>query len=177
VFLIIGLMLDAIVSAVERTGSGVRPRVLAWGLLLLLFAWSGLRNYDLVFRQYRESFNAGAWNTSEMGEVVADFARLTGSADTAWLVGFPHWADSRLVMINAGFPGRDNAIWPEQFEDTLADPRPKLFMINMIDTADLEALRTLYPQGTLSQYQSDFPGRDFLVLSVPAADSVPSLAP
>jgi len=177
VFLIIGLMLDAIMTAVERAGSGVRPRVLAWGLVVLLFAWSGLRNYDLVFRQYRQSFDSGAWNTSEMGGLVADFARLNGSPDTAWLVGFPYWADSRLVMINAGYPDRDNAIWPAQFEDTLTDPRPKMFLINLTDNADLDALRALYPQGTLSQYRSAFPGRDFLVFTVPAANSVPSLAP
>jgi hypothetical protein len=176
-FLVIGLMLDAIMGAVERAGSGARQRALAWGLVLLLFAWSGLRNYDLVFRQYRQSFDAGAWNTSEMGELVADFARLTGSVETAWLVGFPHWADSRLVMINAGYPGRDNAIWPEHFEDTLSDPRPKLFLINMTETADLDALRALYPQGTLSQYQSDYPGRDFLVFNVPATGSEPVPAP
>jgi hypothetical protein len=177
VFLVIGLMLDAIMSAVERAGSGVRPRALAWGLVLLLFAWSGLRNYDLVFRQYRQSFDASAWNTSEMGKLVADFARLTGSEDTAWLVGFPYWADSRLVMINAGFPDRDNAIWPEQFNDTLSDPGPKMFLINMTDTADLEALQALYPLGALSQYRSDYPGHDFLVFSVPATESEPVPGP
>jgi hypothetical protein len=170
VFLIIGLALDAIMGAVERAISGPRARVLAaWGLAAFLFTWSGLQNYDLVFDQYRKSFDGGAWNTSEMGRVVADFADLTGSPDTAWLVGFPYWADSRLVMINAGYPDRDNAIWPEHFEDTLAEPRPKLFLINITDTADLDALQALYPEGAVSQYHSSFPGRDFLVFSVPAA--------
>jgi hypothetical protein len=94
---------------------------------------------------------------------------LTGSSDTAWLVGYPHWVDSRLVMINAGFPLRDNAIWPDGFQDTLADPRSKLFLINMNDTADIEALQSLYPQGQLQQYKSKYEGKDFMLFIVPAA--------
>ena len=136
---------------------------------IFLLAWASLQNYDLVFNKYRKQYDLSAWNTTEMGEVVRSFAELTGSSDTAWLVGYPHWVDSRLVMINAGFPLRDNAIWPDGFQSTLADPRSKLFLINVNDTADIEALQSLYPQGQLQQYKSNYEGKDFMLFIVPAA--------
>jgi hypothetical protein len=165
VFLIIGLALDSFLTALETNGS----RRLAWAMGIFLLAWASLQNYDLVFNKYRKQYDLSAWNTTEMGEVVHSFAELTGSSDTAWLVGYPHWVDSRLVMINAGFPLRDNAIWPDGFQDTLADPRSKLFLINMNDTADIEALQSLYPQGQLQQYKSKYEGKDFMLFIVPAA--------
>ncbi|HEX5941205.1 MAG TPA: hypothetical protein VFY66_02955, partial [Anaerolineales bacterium] len=76
--------------------------------------------------------------------------------------------DSRLVMINAGYPYLDNAIWPESFEGTLDDPRAKLFLLNINDLADLEALQALYPEGWLTEYQSKYESRNFLLFFVPA---------
>jgi len=165
VFLIIGLAFDSFLTALESNGS----RRLAWTMGIFLLAWASLQNYDLVFNKYRKQYDLSAWNTTEMGEVVHSFAELTGSSDTAWLVGYPHWVDSRLVMINAGFPLRDNAIWPDGFQGTLADPRSKLFLININDTADIEALQSLYPQGQLQQYKSKYEGKDFMLFIVPAA--------
>ena len=165
VFLIIGLALDSFLTALESNGS----RRLAWAMGIFLLAWASLQNYDLVFNKYRKQYDLSAWNTTEMGEVVRSFAELTGSPDTAWLVGYPHWVDSRLVMINAGFPMRDNAIWPDGFQATLAEPRSKLFLININDTANIEALQSLYPQGQLQQYKSKYEGKDFILFIVPAA--------
>jgi hypothetical protein len=71
-------------------------------------------------------------------------------------------------MINAGFPMRDNAIWPESFKDTLADPRPKLFLVNINDLPDIETLQSLYPQGTLMEYQSRYENKNFKMFIVPA---------
>jgi len=103
-----------------------------------------------------------------MGAVVRSFTELNGSPDTAWLVGYPYWADSRLVMINAGFPFRDNAIWPQSFPDTATDPRPKLFIINPNDVDDKTALQSLYPNGWLMEYQSKYETKNFLLFFVPA---------
>lgn len=167
VFLIIGLTLDAIMNGLEKVTADATSRRLAWGMAAFLFACAALQNYNLVFDQYREGFDAGMWNTSEMGTLVQDFGRFTGSVDTAYLVGYAYWADSRLVMINAGYPDRDDAIWPDQFAETVFDRRPKMFMINLADTTSVAALRALYPQGTLSQYHSGYPHHDFLIFFVP----------
>ena len=106
-------------------------------------------------------------NTSEIGRVVREFSDGFGSPDTAWLVAYPYWVDSRLVMINAGYPYRDNAIWPEQFANTLPDPRAKLFIINLADVASLGALQSLYPQGWLHTYKSDYENKSFYLFFVP----------
>jgi hypothetical protein len=102
-----------------------------------------------------------------MGKIVRDFSGSIGSPDTAWLVAYPYWADSRLVAINAGYPTRDIAIWPEQFQSTLSDPRAKLFLINPQDIADVDALRQLYPQGAFQEYVSSVPSKNFLIFFVP----------
>lgn len=164
VFLVVGLAMDGFLTALESQWN----RRSVWVIGIILLAWACLQNYDLVFNQYRKQYDLAAWNTTEMGEVVHSFAVLTGSSETAWLVGYPYWVDSRLVMINAGFPMRDNAIWPQGFPDTLADARAKLFLINMNDTADIEALKILYPQGHLSEYESKYEGKNFMLFLVPA---------
>ena len=164
VFLIVALASDSFLTALESS----RNRRIAWVVGSFLLLWASLQNYDLVFNQYRKLYDQSAWNTTEMGEVVSSFEKLNGNADTVWLVGFPHWADSRLVMINAGYPYRDNAIWPENFAGTLEDPRAKLFLININDLASIEALQAQYPEGWLTEYQSKYESRNFLLFFVPA---------
>jgi hypothetical protein len=168
VFLVVGMSADALLTALEAASSSQWGKRFAWALGAFLFLWASLQNYDVMFNQYRKLYDASAWNTTEMGEVVRSFVTLTGNSDTAWLVGYPHWADSRLVMINAGFPMRDNAIWPENFKDTLDDPRAKLFLVNINDSASLAALQALYPEGSVTEYQSKYPNRNFLVFFVPS---------
>jgi hypothetical protein len=164
VFLIVGLAFDGFLTVLESTWS----KRFAWVAGIFLVAWASLQNYDLVFNQYRKLYDLSAWNTTEMGAVVRSFTELTGSPDTAWLVGYPYWADSRLVMINAGFPFRDNAIWPQSFPETLNDPRPKLFLININDLDDKAALQSLYPNGWLMEYKSKYENKNFLLFFVPA---------
>jgi hypothetical protein len=164
VFLIVGLAFDGFLTALESAWS----KRFAWVAGIFLVAWASLQNYDLVFNQYRKLYDLSAWNTTEMGAVVRSFTELNGSPDTAWLVGYPYWADSRLVMINAGFPFRDNAIWPQSFPDTLSDPRPKLFLINPNDVDDKTALQSLYPNGWIMEFQSKYETKNFLLFFVPA---------
>jgi hypothetical protein len=94
VFLIVGFAFDGFLRALEAASASVWNKRLAWGIGLFLVVWAALHNYGLVFNQYRELYDVSAWNTTEMGEVVRSFAELTGSPDTAWLVGYPHWADA-----------------------------------------------------------------------------------
>jgi hypothetical protein len=102
-----------------------------------------------------------------MGAVIRDFAGSVGSPDTAWVLAFPHWVDTRLVGMNAGFPTRDYAIWPDGLQDTLANPRPKLFLVKPEDSDGMDALRQLYPAGILQVYTSQVEGHDFWLYFVP----------
>jgi hypothetical protein len=77
------------------------------------------------------------------------------------VIGYPHWVDTRLVGINAGFPTKDYALWPDHFQETIDNRDPKLFIIFPEDIADLEALKSLYPNGYLKTFHSQRENKDF----------------
>ena len=166
VFVLVGMALDAGMRAVEQRVPEGGAR-LAGFLALGLFAVAALQNHTLIFTQFAADYERSSWNTSEIGGVVRSFANLHGSPDVTWLVAYPYWVDSRLVMMNAGFPERDNAILPDQLANTKSDPRPKLFILNPQDQASLNVLRSLYPLGWQQTYKSLSPIKDFWLFFAP----------
>jgi hypothetical protein len=167
VFLIVAIALDGLMTTLEtRLGqrAGVR---LAWGLTLVFVVFASYQNFNLVFDQYAHVYRQSSWNTSEMGKVIRQFSSSVGSSETAWVLAFPHWVDTRLVGMNAGFPLKDYAIWPDQLPDTLPDRRSKLFLIRPDDTQGLQALQTLYPQGVLQEFASAVENHNFYMYFVP----------
>jgi Dolichyl-phosphate-mannose-protein mannosyltransferase len=171
VFLVVAIALDGLMKAIE-TGAPNRPGIrIAWGMAAVLVVISGLQNNDLVFNQYQRAYELSSWNTSEMGKVIRDFGDLYGSTDTAYVVPYPYWVDTRLVGMNAGDPARDYAIPPDQIPLTLNDPRAKMFLVNPDDLDDLALLRQLFPQGAVSTYPSKI-GKSFEIYLVPAASSL-----
>ncbi len=171
VFLIVGMALDGLLTTLKGSlRSPVWGQRLAWGVGVLLLAWSCAQNYDLVFRQYRDSFALGAWNTSQLGAVIRQFADTVGAEDSAWVVPYPHWVDTRLVGIRAGVPQRDYALWPDQLSETLDDPRTKMFLFKPEDATAMETLRDLYPTGSLGLYDSQIEGKDFYIYFVPPVE-------
>ena len=172
VFLIVAISLDGLMSAIEKRVPSKSGFTLSWGLAAILILFSALGNYDLVFNQYQRAYTLSSWNTSEMGEVVHDFGAMYGSTETAYVVPYAYWVDTRLVGMNAGDPIRDYAIPPEQISATLSDPRPKMFLVYPEDTPDLDLLRQIFPQGNLSTYKSQV-GKDFYIYMVPPASNIP----
>jgi hypothetical protein len=178
-FVIVALALDAIVSSllvVTEAGreSGKLRAGFAWGLVIVLMLWSGVQNYDLIFRQYYESYRNGSWNTSQMGAVIKGFEETYGTTETVWIVPFPHWVDTRLPGVWAGIPNRDFAQWRENLPETVQLPGPKLFLVKAHqqlpeanDSETLDTLWELYPQGNLELYDADVSGQDFWMFSVP----------
>lgn len=166
VFIIAAIALDSLLAALRRGIPGKSGIALAGVLGISLMSMSSIQNFDLVFNQYLPVYRLSSWNTSEMGKVIRGFADSIGDRDSAWVVGYPYWVDTRLVGINAGYPTKDYAIFPDQIPLTMNDPRPKLFILNPQDTAGLDALMTTYPQGTLSTYTSAVPSKDFFMYLV-----------
>jgi hypothetical protein len=175
VFFVVGLALDGLLSALDRplastSSAGSFPslnRGFAVVLVAFLLSWSLIQNYDLVFKQYQHSFQLSAWNTSEIGRVIRGFADSVGRADRAWVIPYPHWVDTRLVGMNAGYPTTDYALWSEDFETTLDKPETKMFILKPDDGKSLQLLRELYPLGLLKIYQSRVEGKDFYIYLVP----------
>jgi hypothetical protein len=163
-----------IVSALEsmwkRMGSKFgRTLVILMGVILLV--WTAVLNFRLVFKTFDDQFMAGAWNTSEIGKVIRGFSESVGSEDNAYVVPFPYWVDTRLVGINAGFPSKDYALWPDNFNDTLSVKESKLFILKAEDTEDLAKLQKLYPDGATSIHKNPREGKDFFIFVVPAVQS------
>jgi hypothetical protein len=167
VFLIVGMVMDGIYLLIKRSLTGRKAGILSGGVILLMLVLSTRQNYRLVFKDYQDSYRAAAGNTTEMGQVIRGFINSVGSADSAWVVGYPYWVDTRLVSIEAGVPIRDYAIWPEHFSDSLNAQAPLLFILNMQDEADLAELQSMYPKAITSVYTSQTAGRDFRILFVP----------
>lgn len=167
VFILVALALEAILRSIRqnvkrRAGQGLMAVA---GVLLALIAIG--HNYNLTFNQFPKQYTAGSWNTSELGAVIKQFTDTVGSPDQAWVVAYPHWVDTRLVGINAGFPTRDFAIWPEDFGLTQTITSPKLFLLKPEDEAGLAALEELYPDGQLSLYDAELLTKDFFIYFVP----------
>jgi hypothetical protein len=175
VFIVVAMALDGFISAFE---SEKRRMVLASVVTGILLLWSASQNFDIVFHQFDMNYRLGAWNSSEMGDVIKEFGLVYGETDTVWIVPFPYWVDTRLPAIWAGIPNRDFAIPSDQLAGTLQISGPKLFMVKAnLDNPDandqksLDTLKQLYPQGTLSLHQSPVPDHDFWIYFVPAPTS------
>jgi hypothetical protein len=167
VFLLVGLAVEGLRNAMQRGIPNQWGKGLAWALGFVLLTISAFQNYDLVFNQYFKQYQQSAWNTSEMGNVIRMYSASLGSNETAWVVGYPHWVDTRLVGIQSGDPTRDAVILQDQIAGTLSDPRPKLFLVKPEDQASLTLLRQLYPNGNLQLFDSKVETKDFYMFFVP----------
>lgn len=136
-------------------------------LVSTLLVISSFINHDLVFNQFRNQFLEGAWNTSQLGGVIKGFAQSTGNLDNAYVVPSPHWVDTRLVGINAGYPTKDYALWPDQFEMLVQNPDEKLVLLKPDNQEALALLKELFPYGILYNYDSGYEGKDFYIYHIP----------
>jgi hypothetical protein len=176
-FLMVALAVDGIMKSiarrVENTEQGevittVPSRaVFATVLALGLFVASLANNYDLIFNQYQAQFKLSNWNTRDMGLLMKDFINKGGSPDQAWIIPFPYWADTRLPLFWAGTIYRgESSIALDQLEKTALLPGAKLFILNIEDTANLETLQALYPDGVATIYLAELPSKNFYVFRV-----------
>ncbi|MCL5429526.1 MAG: glycosyltransferase family 39 protein, partial [Chloroflexi bacterium] len=170
-FIVSALALDAFLHGIrDKLGGNFGLRVAQTGGAVILIV-VGAINYNLFFGEYIRSYDQNSWNSSEMGAVIADYAGSFGSLDSAWVVSYPYWVDTRLVGMNAGNPARDYGIWPDQLSNTLTTPPPKLFVLKIDDETGLSTLEQLYPEGIETFHRSRVPGKEFLTYFVPAQDS------
>lgn len=160
-----GLLRNLFERARGGWGKGV-VTLLAVGIFLL----AGSQNYRLVFGEYGPKYRDHSWNSSELGAVIRSFNDTVGSPDRSYVVGVPHWVDTRLVAMNAGFPDRDFAIWPDQLAETAAQPGAKIFLVKGDDQSSLDLLKELYPLGALQEYHSQVPEKDFWIFTTPPGE-------
>ena len=146
------------------TGFGAEKRrvIIVYGLVAILLSASAWQNFDLVFNKFDASYRLAVWNSSEMAQVIQDH----GNVDTAWIVPYPQWVDTRLPAMWMGIVGGNFALWPEEFSATRDVPGSKIFLFKPEDFETESSLQLLYPQGTLSRYTSASIAKDFMIFHV-----------
>ncbi|MBM3121448.1 MAG: hypothetical protein FJZ97_04600 [Chloroflexi bacterium] len=168
VFVLAAIPLAALPEWAERWWGGVRARRWGWAAVLALCVGAALLNHRLVFVDYALQYRRSAWNTSDMGGVIRGFAESVGSFETAHVVAYPYWVDTRMPGIWAGRPTVDYAVWPDQLDPLTTETRAQLFIVNTQDQQAIERLQALFPAGTFALFDSPEEGHDFLIYSVPA---------
>jgi peptidoglycan/xylan/chitin deacetylase (PgdA/CDA1 family) len=174
IFLISAIALETLFTSLWKKSASIGTRVVIVIFGMLLIVLSASNNFDIALRQYTASYRLATWNSSEMGAVVKDFTNSMGPPENVWVVGVPYWVDTRLVAINAGFIGRDFAIWSTDLETTLANDGSKLFIVKADDAAGMEHLKILYPKGFSNYHANPVLGRDFIAFYV-LSDSTSNL--
>jgi hypothetical protein len=169
VFLMAAFGMDTLLQNIRKQAAGWRGWFAAGSVGGLLLIVSIMQNYSLVFDQYSKNYLNNALNTSQIGAVIRDFADVYGDENSAYVVGYPYWVDTRLVGMNAGFPEKDFAIWPDKFQETTTNQRAKLFILNIEDKKDLDLLRQLYPDYYENVYQGWLPTKNFIGILIPPA--------
>ncbi|MDZ7844070.1 MAG: glycosyltransferase family 39 protein [Anaerolineales bacterium] len=166
VFILVGLGLDSIWLTLKKNYPGRIGKWLAGLVVVIVLGLSAVTNGRLVFRDYYQQFKQSAWNTSEMGEVIRQFADTVGSHDQVWVVPYPHWVDTRLVGIHAEREVVDYALGPEEIPLTQQISSPKMFLVKPEDEETLRILQEVYPEGLEKTYISEIPSRNFLIYYV-----------
>ncbi len=167
IFLFAAIGLDTIIQNIRKQIDGVSGTIITALVSGFIILTSIFQNYDLVFVKYDSIYINNSLNTSQIGSVIRDFVSVYDDPDSAYVVGFKYWVDTRLVGMNAGFPTKDYAIWPEEFAGTVLNKQAKLFILNPDDTKALDQLRQLYPDYYESKYSGWNPSKDFIMLLVP----------
>ena len=167
VFILAAIGLEGFLSSFRRLSNTRTATVMVGILGVVLIGWSASNNNYLVQTKYDNQFMEGAWNTSQIGAVIRGFADSTGTPDSAYVIPYPYWVDTRLVGINAGYPTKDYALARDKLSTTLENPLAKLFIFKPEDKETEADLQKLYPSGTEVLHTSIYEGKDFMVFSVP----------
>lgn len=166
IFVLAGIGLFSFARGVFHKKTPILRRIILGLLIAIAILFSMQQNYSLVFEEYSNQYIRNAWNTTEIGNAIAEFVSQGNSYENAYVVPFPHWVDTRLVGINAGFPWKDYALWPEDFEQTTGQAGKLLFIIKPEDGMSLEQLKQVHPAGLEEMVHSKVPDKNFIIYTV-----------
>jgi len=166
VFIIIAIAIENLVINLRSNIIGRAGKWISTGVVLVLAGFSMQTNARLVFVDYYQQFKSRAWNTSEIGAVIEEFADTIGDEDHAWVVPYPHWVDTRLVGIHVVDQVRDFALWQKDILGTETVAAPKLYIFKPVDEETYQILLDLYPDGIIERFESEVEGRDFMLYYV-----------
>jgi hypothetical protein len=156
----------------ERLRAAGRPRLYAGALLAvtaLALLVAGL-NQRRVFVDYPAQYCPLAQNASDIGRELLAWEARGNDRAAAWIVGYPHWVDSRAVGVWIGEISFPNTLMgPDQARAVELGGRPGWFVLNRDDLPTLRALYERYPGGRERLVEgSQCAGRAFIVFETEA---------
>ena len=171
-FTLAGYGLISILVGLRRAWPQRAGTVLAATTGLILLTLAAANNSRMLFQDFAQVYRQRSWNTSDAGRIVRAFAESVGSYETAHVIPYPHWMDTRLVAFEAGRPGTDYAIQPEALDGVGEEMAAQLFLLHIDDVDSMSKLKQLFPEGVVEQFESDVEGHDFWIYYVPQRGDV-----
>ena len=165
VFVIIGIGFSWIIE--NLTDRHTIKNIKISGVLVstIIAAALTLTNYRLIFIDYAAQFNKNSWNTSEIGELIVKKVALGMNESNIYVVPYPHWVDTRLVGINAGYPLRDFALQEEDFKASTEKKGEKLYILKPEDDLHLTQFISMLVDPRIQLFESKIEGKNFLILT------------
>ena len=129
----------------------------------------GLINRERVFTIYPAQYCSRAQNASDIAYELQRFIAQGGARQQAWLIGFPHWVDTRAVGVWLGDSSFSNTVLGADAAIQInLGGQPGWFALNIDDLVTLRALQARYPSGTATTFKGSLcDGREFIVFTVP----------
>lgn len=156
VFIIAAIGLEQLTVQLKKYSRALTMFVI--GILLTFVLW---QNYGLVFTKFKAQFLANAWNTSEIGADVRYFTGLGNDVSNARVIPYPHWVDTRLVGIQAGYPSEDLAMPLEALKNLATLPGEKLFIFKEDDLAAKYEISNTFPNAYFELRVSEIPNKNY----------------
>jgi hypothetical protein len=137
----------SLLAMAQREGHSLQNRVAlvaVLGLCLLVIAF----NRQRVFVDYPQQYCSKAQNASDIAFEMRSRLGAGNDLRNAWIVGFPHWVDTRAVGVWLGDINFPNTFMGAESLN-LIDLRgqPGLFVMHVNDIAMRETLQANFPQG------------------------------
>ena len=161
-----GLLLDALpTTGRQRIVAGA----LAYGLVAAICLAAIAVNYQRVFVDYPAQYCPRAQNASDIAREMNAWVAQGNDRRNAYIVGYPHWVDSRAVGVWIGDITFPNTVGRQVGRMDAAEVdlqgRPGWFALNIDDAESLRALQDRYPDGTMRVVAGSQCGKQFVVFT------------
>jgi 4-amino-4-deoxy-L-arabinose transferase-like glycosyltransferase len=157
--LIPGMLLDS----AARLAAQWQRLLVTLAVLVLIVPIIGA-NYERVFVTYPEQYCSRAQNASDIAQEMQAWAARGQDLRRAWVIGYPHWVDTRAVGVWVGDIAFANTVMGAEALARTPIAEPAWFALNRYDLPALRVLQERFPQG----YSRIVPGslcdgREFVV--------------
>jgi hypothetical protein len=157
--LVPGMLLEALDQLPTHPGRLFVPVVLT-ALIIPVIAV----NYQRVFVVYPEQYCPRAENAGDIAREMQAWVEQGQDVRRAWVVGYPHWVDTRAVGIWIGDISFANTVMGAGALAQIPIAEPAWFALNQYDLPSLRVLQERFPGGQVRVVSGSLCiGREFVV--------------